>query len=161
VAARLNATFTAGAEEHEYRRGREAGLTWAAEYATSDELSGLIENLRRGREASLGCDDPHWRGFFDGVQEVNDVAGPAAPEDADVEDRYERGREDGLAWASEFATAGELRDLVNLSERADGPHWRGFVDGAEEVLDAAGPLLDGPIPHDYRHFLKWLLEFAP
>jgi hypothetical protein len=58
---------------------------------------------------------------------------------------YRRGRDEGLVWAGEFATPEELRDLVqNPGEHgrdADvGPYWRGFVAGAEEVLDDAGPV---------------------
>jgi hypothetical protein len=67
---------------------------------------------------------------------------------ANVDDRaeeYRRGREEGFAWACEFATAEELRNLVENSygpgqgEDSD-PHRRGFVAGAEEALDNAGPV---------------------
>ena len=110
--------------------------------------------------------------------------------DDQVAEEYRRGRGDGIAWARDYATADELCDLVENFEPGrgddldmdhslcdftsdkehmnavsvphyDSPHWRGFVAGAEEVLDAAGPLLNGPVPHDYRYFLKWLLEVAP
>ena len=58
-------------------------------------------------------------------------------------DEYQRGRGDGIVWASDYATADELRDLVENFKPGrggdfDNPHWRGFVAGAEEVLDNAG-----------------------
>jgi hypothetical protein len=78
-------------------------------------------------------------------------------------EEYRRGRGDGIAWAREYATANELRDLVENFEpgrggdidmdhspcdltsdkeqmnavsvsQYDSPHWRGFVAGAEDVL---------------------------
>lgn len=77
-----------------------------------------------------------------------------------------RGYRDGIAWASEYATADELRDIVAQAHRApssaldtghslhdfvndkheggadrmpclDSPYWRGFVAGAEGVLDSS------------------------
>lgn len=89
-----------------------------------------------------------------------------------IEDRdselYQRGRRDGMVWASEYATADELRSLVEDFEQgrsgdfhADrslynfmngkddedaagvpnyrNPFWRGFAAGAEEVQDEQGP----------------------
>jgi hypothetical protein len=107
-------------------------------------------------------------------------------------EEYRRGREDGIAWARDYATADQLRDLVaNFEPGRDGdvvdmvdhslcdftsdkehvsavsvphydsPHWRGFAAGVEEILDTSGPLLNGPVPRDYRYFLKWLREVAP
>ncbi len=63
---------------------------------------------------------------------------------ADEAEEYRRGREDGIVWACDYATTGELRDLVENFEPGkggdfDNPHWRGFVAGVEEVLDAARP----------------------
>jgi len=96
----------------------------------------------------------------------------AAPDDGATfeptrDEEYQRGREDGIAWACSYATADELRDLVERSRFSarpdfdrdhslrnfvvsdedadvvgvshhDSPHWRGFVAGAEEVLDSSG-----------------------
>ncbi len=79
---------------------------------------------------------------------------------------FRRGYRDGIAWASEYATAGELRDIVVQAHpgpigaldtghslhdfiyhkpegdaartpRVDSPYWRGFVSGAEGVLDSS------------------------
>ncbi len=71
----------------------------------------------------------------------------ATAPDQDAEE-YRRGRGEGIVWACEYATADELRDLVeNLRPGRggdfDNPHWRGFVAGAEEVLDAVIPLPNG------------------
>lgn len=91
----------------------------------------------------------------------------------DVEQRHD-GREDGIAWAREYATASELRWIVDAFEpgtggdferesfdsmldfvsakegtwalswrHEDNAYWRGFVAGAEEVLEAVRPLLNG------------------
>jgi hypothetical protein len=62
--------------------------------------------------------------------------------DHDAEE-FQRGRSEGMAWARSYATADELCNLVeNVESRGGGDlaldnlHWRGFLDGAEEVLDA-------------------------
>jgi hypothetical protein len=89
-------------------------------------------------------------------------------EDQDPES-YERGRRDGMVWASEYATADELRGLVEDFDQRRGaefhaghslynfmngkehkgatgvpnysdPFWCGFAAGAEEVLDEQCPL---------------------
>jgi hypothetical protein len=67
--------------------------------------------------------------------------GPGAHQDD--QDASQRGRGDGIVWASDYATADELRDLVENFKPGrcgdfDNPHWRGFVAGAEEVLYDAG-----------------------
>jgi hypothetical protein len=64
------------------------------------------------------------------------------------DEEYRRGHGDGIVWARDYATADELRDLVenfppSLGGYFDNPHWRGFIAGAEEVLDATGPLPAG------------------
>ena len=107
---------------------------------------------------------------------TGEIAAVAARLNATVDDQeaeeYRRGRGDGIAWARDYATADELRDVVENFEpgrgdafdrdhslaqftsdkeqtraarvrHEDSPHWRGFVAGAEEVLDAVGPLLIG------------------
>ena len=82
---------------------------------------------------------------------------------------YQRGRTEGTVWAREYATHDELRDLVDGFEPGrsapfttdhslygfmnvkksssaarvhhdDTPFWRGFADGAREVLDELSPL---------------------
>ncbi len=65
-------------------------------------------------------------------------------------EEFRRGRWEGMAWARGYATADELRNLVENVESGrggdvdmDSHHWRGFLDGAEEVLDAVGPRHDG------------------
>ena len=62
--------------------------------------------------------------------------------DHDAEE-FQRGRLEGMDWARSYATADELRNLVENVESGrggdralDNLHWRGFLDGAEEVLDA-------------------------
>jgi hypothetical protein len=90
--------------------------------------------------------------------------------DEEEDQQRQEGREDGVQWAREYATAKELRDMagdflpgeggdfdaphtiveffstkdgVNLISvrHQDDAYWRGFVDGAEEVFEAVGPLL--------------------
>jgi hypothetical protein len=73
VAASLNAT-AADLEAEEYRKGRGEGIVWACEYATSDELRDLVEKYERGRGGDF--DNPHWRGFVAGAEEVLDAVGP-------------------------------------------------------------------------------------
>ena len=204
VAARLKATVgDQEAEEYRYRRGREDGISWACDYAMADELRNLVENFESGRgDLDQSYDSPHWRGFIAGAEEVLDAAGPllnATVDEQNAEEyQYRRGRRGGIAWAREYATVDELRELVenhrfrmargdgiawareyatadelrnlvenfesgrgDLDHSYDSPHWRGFVGGAEEVLDAAGLLLNDSGPHDYGCFSKWLLEVAP
>ena len=74
------------------------------------------------------------------------AAGPDTTVDGQEAEEYQRGRGDGIMWACDYATVDELRDLVEKFEPGRGgcfdtPHWRGFVAGAEEVLDAVTPLL--------------------
>jgi hypothetical protein len=68
--------------------------------------------------------------------------------DGQQTEEYRRGREDGIVWACDYSTAAELRCLVERFHLGrggafDSPHWRGFIAGAEEVLAAAGPALNG------------------
>jgi hypothetical protein len=65
-------------------------------------------------------------------------------------EEYRKGHEDGIVWARDYATAQELRDLVeNFQPNRvgdsyyDDTHWRGFLAGAEEVLDATQRLQNG------------------
>jgi post-segregation antitoxin (ccd killing protein) len=93
----------------------------------------------------------------------------ATMDEEEAEEEVE-GRSDGIAWAREYATARELRELVEDFEpgrggdfgdghslldfsgakhgevvisvgHEDNAYWRGFVDGAEEVYRAVTPLL--------------------
>ncbi len=74
-------------------------------------------------------------------------ARPDATADDQETEEYRKGHGDGIIWACDYATADELRDLVEDYEPGrggyfDNSHWRGFVAGAQEVLDAIGPLLN-------------------
>ena len=69
---------------------------------------------------------------------TSDIGGVAAGVDEQQAGEYRRGYADGIVWAAEYATADELRHLADNSEPGphdDSPHWRGFLAGAEEVLD--------------------------
>ncbi|MGB0097549.1 MAG: hypothetical protein WBP81_34065 [Solirubrobacteraceae bacterium] len=196
VAARLNATADDPLPEW-YPRAREDGIAWARDHATADELRNLVENFEPGPEGNFdkehSYDNPHWREFVAGAEEVLDLDATGPLPNATVDDQqaaeyqYQRGCGDGIAWARDYATTNELRDLVENFDPGpddidrspcdftsdtehvnairvphhDSPYWRGFVAGAEEVLNAAGPLLNDPAPHDYREFEKWLLKVAP
>ena len=163
------------------------------ERALSDRV---IEARLRGlvrRVASVTPREDQWGTCWHALQaearrtlEVSDEAASSAPLAARARSRngagsrdsatidgpqneeYQRGREDGIAWACNYATADELRDLVEDSRPSrsadfdrdhslcefvvsgkedadivsvshyDNPHWRGFVAGAEEVLDSSG-----------------------
>ena len=81
-----------------YQRGRREGMAWASEYATADELRGLVEDFELGRSGDLGRNhslydfmngkkhedatsvpgygNPFWRGFATGAEEVLDEQGP-------------------------------------------------------------------------------------
>jgi hypothetical protein len=75
------------------------------------------------------------------------TAGLNATADDQETEEYQRGRGEGITWACDYATAAELRDLVEFKPGTGGyfddAHWRGFIAGAGEVLDAVGPLLSG------------------
>jgi hypothetical protein len=63
----------------------------------------------------------------------------------DQAEQYRRGREDGFVWACDFATPEEVCNLVENAAKPGlcgkfDPYWHGFVAGAEEVLDDAGPV---------------------
>jgi len=91
------------------------------------------------------------------------VGGPHTTGADHEDEEYQRGHGDGIAWAREYATVDELRDLVEKFEPgrgadvegdhslcdfasdkghlvagtvslADSPHWRGFIAAAEEIL---------------------------
>jgi hypothetical protein len=131
----------------EYQKGRGDGIIWACDYATAAELRDLVGGYEPGRGGYF--DNPHWRGFAAGAQEVLDAIGPLL-DDATADDQptgqYQRGRGDGIIWACDYATADELHGLAEEDPGPgrggyfDNPHWRGFVAGAQEVLDAVSPL---------------------
>jgi hypothetical protein len=145
VAAGLNA-IADDQQAEEYRRGHADGITWACDYATAAELRCLVENFRPGRDGAF--DSPHWRGFVAGAQEVLGAISPLlndATGDDQESEAYRRGHGDGITWACDYATAAELSDFVadfrlGRGGAFDSPHWRGFVAGAQEVLDAISPL---------------------
>jgi hypothetical protein len=74
-----------------FQRGCRDGMVWARDYATPDELLGLVENFEPGRSADFDrdhsvskfmngghqeagsvphSDSPFWRGFVAGPEEV-------------------------------------------------------------------------------------------
>jgi hypothetical protein len=70
------------------------------------------------------------------------AAGPNGLAGDQQTEEYRRGHGDGLVWARDYATAAELRCLVENFHLGrggafDSPHWRGFIAGAEEILAAA------------------------
>ncbi len=69
---------------------------------------------------------------------TNPMAGVAAGVDERQAEEYRQGYGDGIVWAGEYATVDELRQLVEVSVRDPhdaSAHWRGFLAGAEDVLD--------------------------
>jgi hypothetical protein len=78
------------------------------------------------------------------------AGGLNATVDGHEAEAFQRGRREGMAWARDYATAEELRKLVENFESGrgggfdmDSQHWRGFIDGAEEVMDTVGPQPNG------------------
>ena len=66
----------------------------------------------------------------------SDTEAVAAGVDEREDEEYRRGHGDGIAWAQGYATLDELRDFVAAADATDDtPHWRGFVAGAEEILE--------------------------
>jgi hypothetical protein len=68
------------------------------------------------------------------------AARPKVTRDDPEAERYSQGRSAGLVWARDYATPEELRYVVENFHPSrggyfDNPHWRGFIAGAEEVLD--------------------------
>lgn len=69
-----------------------------------------------------------------------------AATDGKQTEEYRTGRECGIMWARDYATIAELRWLVedfhpNRGGAFDRPYWRGYIAGAEDVLDVVSPLL--------------------
>ncbi len=97
AAGRLNTTAD-DEEDEAYRRGRRDGIVWAADYATANELRGLVASFEPGRVSDVDInhslrdlmgdkehmnvfsvpdyDDPFWRGFVAGAEEALDAASP-------------------------------------------------------------------------------------
>ena len=60
-------------------------------------------------------------------------------------EELERGYAEGLDWAREFATAAELRNLVeNANPDLNSARWIGFIAAAEEVLREETELPERP-----------------
>ena len=57
---------------------------------------------------------------------------PDARVDSAEAEEYRRGFVDGTVWATDYATEGELRDLVEVPY-CENPYWQGFTEGAKEV----------------------------
>ena len=77
----------------------------------------------------------------------SDEATFATRPDARVDDpeaeEYRRGFGDGTVWATDYATEGQLGDLVEVPDR-DNPYWQGFIEGVEEVWSTREPPAFGP-----------------
>ena len=85
-------------DSESYERGRRDGMVWAGEYATADELRGLVEDFELGRNGGFGTShslhsfmngkkhedatsapdygNPFWQGFAAGAEEVLDEHSP-------------------------------------------------------------------------------------
>jgi hypothetical protein len=91
-----------GEDPGAYQRGLRDGRVWAHDYATPDELRGLVDNFEPGRSADFAMDHsvskfmngrehkdparlahhdgPFWRGFVAGAEEaLNELGRPGAP----------------------------------------------------------------------------------
>ena len=68
---------------------------------------------------------------------------PDATVDDPEAEEYRRGFGDGTVWATDYATEGQLRDLVEVPDR-DNPYWQGFIEGVEEVWSTREPPAFGP-----------------
>jgi hypothetical protein len=111
-------------------------------HALQAEARGMLESSDSAPSIAIREDE----GARGGVA-TSSPAGTAAGLNATLGDHdaeeLQRGRLEGMAWARSYATADELRNLVeNVASGRGGDvapdslHWRGFLDGAEEVLDA-------------------------
>ncbi len=97
-AARLSGTIE-DQDSESYQEGRRDGMVWASEYATADELHGLVEDFELGRSYNFDVNhslynymdgqqhedapsvphygNPFWRGFAAGAEEVLDELSPS------------------------------------------------------------------------------------
>jgi hypothetical protein len=58
-------------------------------------------------------------------------------------EEYRTGFGDGTVWATDYATEGQLGDLVEVPHR-DNPYWQGFIEGVQEVWSTRKPPAFGP-----------------
>jgi len=67
--------------------------------------------------------------------------------DARVDDpeaeEHRRGFGDGTVWATDYATEGQLGDLVEVPDR-ESSYWQGFIEGVEEVWSTREPPASRP-----------------
>ena len=63
----MSTTELTGIDEEEYLRGHSDGFAWAREYATPEELRDVADDVEPGH-----ADDPYWRGFVAGVEEIRE-----------------------------------------------------------------------------------------
>ena len=63
---------------------------------------------------------------------------PDARVDDSEAEEYRRGFGDGIVWATDYATEGQLRDLLEVPH-CDNPYWQGFVEGVDEVWSTKEP----------------------
>ena len=92
----------------------------------------------------------------------------ARVDDPEAEERYRRGFGDGIVWATDYATEGQLRDVVEKLDQGgafdmddslmrdsedvdivtvshcENPYWQGFIDGVEEVWSTRESSVFGP-----------------
>ena len=127
----------------------------AGVFAGGDIVTGaatVILAMGAGRKAATAINEYLQQALVKEVRQVKTVQAPinenaaaAARLTASIENQeaeaFRRGHDEGITWAIEYATADELRDLVENYEpgrdHLDDPHWRGFVAGAEEAMDGA------------------------
>jgi hypothetical protein len=126
--------------------------TWRVLQADAQKTLGAIDSAAPGALMGYAVESPRNGGRQ--PQRANGNGGPArrpvtpiaTPQEAD-DFAYDRGREEGLTWAREYAPIGVVSDFVDNFESAPSdfrtPHWVGFVSGAEEVLDIIGPRANG------------------
>jgi hypothetical protein len=96
------------------------------------------------------------------------TARPDARVDEPEAEQYRRGFGEGTVWATDYATEGQLRDLVEklgqggafdmdnslmrdtedidivTVSHCDNPYWQGFINGVEEVWSMREPSVFGP-----------------
>ena len=61
-------------DAEEYRKGHADGITWATDYATTDELHDLVTNYTPGHGGHF--DNPHWQGFTAAAEEILNTTNP-------------------------------------------------------------------------------------
>jgi ferredoxin len=126
--------------------------TWRVLQAEAQETLDAVDPAAPGALAARTA-EPHRNGGPEPARANGN--GKAAPwpftlsvtREETEEFEYERGREEGATWAREYAPIAVVCDLVENFESPRSefrtPHWRGFVTGAEEMLDIIGPRGNG------------------